>query len=528
MWELRTLTGWVYSYQGATSAKLTLITDPIGNYAQINYNGNGQIDEVIDASTNKRLDFAYYSTGEKLLQYVTLYTASAGGGETAAAVVEFTYTNEYLTSVAIDSTTLQTYTYNGSDRLATVSSGGKTVGSFVYDNTDAGRVVQVQTGDGDVGYEYEASGCDGGKGTHLYYHRASGTACASDGDCSGNEYCGGETGAGGSTGICFKVKRCLSFHDSNEHLINSVSAVANGASCPSCVQNQDYGWSSVDGGVIDGDVPANGDGGIMLPLMTSSTDAKGVVTTYERNANGLVTKTVEASGTGDARTTYYFYGNSSFPGLVTEIRRASELKASPSCDASTTTDCKRTIYTYTTGGQIDTMQEVGFTYNSSGTVTSYSYTTDYTYDAKGRVTQIDGPLSGTDDVVDFVYYDEDDDLLRQWYPWQIKRKKDASNYVTTYVLDYSPWGYAQQVTHPSGDITCRVFHEDLGYLSQSRRAGNGQTDCTTGDASDATTSYERDAWGRLTKATRPTGNCVHYEYDSEGRLTHIKKRDDCC
>ena len=53
-----------------------------------------------------------------------------------------------------------------------------------------------------------------------------------------------------------------------------------------------------------------------------------------------------------------------------------------------------------------------------------------------------------------------------------------------------------------------------------------QTDCTT-NAADLVTSYERDAGLRLTKLTRPDGSCMIYEYDTRGRLSKTKRRDDC-
>ena len=61
--------------------------------------------------------------------------------------------------------------------------------------------------------------------------------------------------------------------------------------------------------------------------------------------------------------------------------------------------------TYTTGGEVDTIQEIGFTYNLSGSVTSYDFTTDYDYDTQGRVTQMNGPRTDTSyDIVQYTYW----------------------------------------------------------------------------------------------------------------------------
>ena len=64
-------------------------------------------------------------------------------------------------------------------------------------------------------------------------------------------------------------------------------------------------------------------------------------------------------------------------------------------------------------------------------------------------------------------------------------------------------------------------------LTSVRRPMNNQTSCATTHASDLETKYTRDTWGRLTKLEKPRGNCIHYEYDLEGRLEVTKLTDDC-
>ncbi|MGH7603413.1 MAG: hypothetical protein ACRENK_05355, partial [Gemmatimonadaceae bacterium] len=75
--------------------------------------------------------------------------------------------------------------------------------------------------------------------------------------------------------------------------------------------------------------------------------------------------------------------------------------------------------------------------------------------------------------------------------------------------------------------TCRTWDGNRNYLSQVREAMAGQADCTTTNGADLITSSVRDSWLRLTKTTRPLGDCQHKEYDSFGRLTNTKFRDDC-
>jgi hypothetical protein len=81
-------------------------------------------------------------------------------------------------------------------------------------------------------------------------------------------------------------------------------------------------------------------------------DPSGNYTVRSYNANGLP----EVISYGDpdtnptngnaAREVFLYYGNASFPGRVTEIRRQSELYAS-GCSATSAATCARMLYTST-------------------------------------------------------------------------------------------------------------------------------------------------------------------------------------
>jgi RHS repeat-associated protein len=226
-----------------------------------------------------------------------------------------------------------------------------------------------------------------------------------------------------------------------------------------------------------------------------------------------------------ARATYYLYGDSDFPGKVTEVRRLSQVKSGASnCNATTTTDCKRTIYSYTSGGLLDTVQEKGWTLTSSGSQTTYDFTTDYDYDGYGRLTKINGPRASTDDDIEFTYHGGSD--LDTNYLYEVKRKKGVSTYITTTYNAYNYWGRAERITDPNSKSVCLDYHDQYGRLASRRVVINGShTDCGSAGGNDETTSYTFDTHRRVTKITKPRLNCRTFDYDSEGRLATISEMD---
>ena len=524
-WELRTLSGTVYEYNwDSDTGTLTAVKDGSGNFVEVTYNGDRKVEFVRDDvnrldhpdhEKGKYLAFSYSGSGSELLEAVDLYVE-----DVRVVSVTFTYSSDNLATVEIDSTTVQTYTYT-SNYLTKIEDGeGNDIASYNYVYGSPGKVAKLETGNGDIGYEY--GGCDSGDGTLLFYNRANTTGCDSDADCGAGLYCGGETTAGtGNTGGCFEVQRCITMHTDNEHLINAVSAEID-RTAPATTYDrglgvEDYAWEVLDAGVP-------------LPNLTGTMDPTGVWTSYELNSDGLVTKMVEDDTDSDpstepagARITYYTY-DQSFPGLVAEIRRHSEIQTG-TCNASTVTACKRTIYTYTAAGLVSTKLETGFTY-SSGSVSSYSYTTTNTWDGNGRLTKIEGPRSVYDDI-EFTYNTATG--LGQYYLYEIKyRTNAAARYNTTTLGSYNFWGYPEESEAPDGTVTCRTYDDSMGYLTVTREAMNGQADCSVAQhADDLVTEYTRDSWGRITEIGRPLGNCSHHEYDSEGRISKIKERDDC-
>lgn len=502
-WELTFLDGTTHTFSFDTNTnvgKLTGIKDGLGQTVTVSYNADGKVSRVTDASGTKYFDFVYASTGKKLLTDVKFYADA-----TLRVTVSFGYTNDQLTSVSNGGTTIESYAYTSGYLTSVADGDSKTLASFAW--SSAGKAVRANTPEGDVGYSFADTGCNNGSGTYVFYNRVENTGSCTSSCASG--YCGGIDSSG--NGQCFEARRCVAYTSPSEDLLDTVTA-----SCSNCVDTADYEWDSA---TLD---------------LKAKKDADNVWTSYIRNSNGLVTKMVENDTDSDAstvpsgaRVTWFFYGNSTYPGLVTEIRRLSELKPSGTCSDTTTTDCKRTVYTYTSGGQLDTVQEVGFTYSSTNTVASYDFTTNRDYDSKGRLTLVEGPRANTGDDVEYAYWDSSDGALSTDYLRYVKRKKSTGVYVTTEYGKYDFWGKPKRETDPNSKSTCSTYESRWGLLASRRVVvgANGDHTCVNTGSDDETTSWDYDTHRRETKKTAPRGNCWRTTYDSEGRPSTVKQAD---
>jgi YD repeat-containing protein len=133
---------------------------------------------------------------------------------------------------------------------------------------------------------------------------------------------------------------------------------------------------------------------------------------------------------------------------------------------------------------------------------------------------------GSDDVTVFEYWSVPSDGMKDGFLQNFKRKTDATNFLVQSSLTLDFWGNATSLQDADGTISCQTFDTARNYLSQRRETMAGQTDCTE-NAADLVTSWTRDSALRLTQLTRPDGSCMIYEYDTRGRLSKTKRRDDC-
>jgi RHS repeat-associated protein len=515
-YELRTLTGEVIAY--SSTGRLTEVRDSLAtpNKVLVANDGNGQVSTVTDASGKRRLLFAYTSNQLTSVAFQILIASVW----TTQHTTTYGYNNGLPTLVTIGGEYAQTNVYNNG-LLEQVQAGlnGDTLVAFAYDATTPGRVVRVDTPRGMVGFEYASTRASCSGKSVLYFHRGNTTSCSVDADCGSGFLCGGKTSTG-TTGVCFRAARCLTVAAPSEEVVTTVTALGPPSeTCDgACLDVAQYIWNTA-GGVLD---------------LKAMEDPSGKFLTQTFDGNGMPTRITYGDADADptngnsAREIYLYYGNANFPGLVTETRRKSELNAAAaSCSATNTSGCARTLTTYDANGLISTVQELGDTLAATGAVTSYNHTTTYTYDAagKGRLAQIDGPLAGSNDVTVFEYWSSTDPL-KDGFLQNLKRKKDASSFLTQSSLAFDFWGNATALQDPDGTLSCQTFSAARNTLTEQREAMAGQSTCSA-NAADLVTSYLRDGALRLTKLTRPDGSCMHYEYDTQSRLVRTKSRDDC-
>jgi YD repeat-containing protein len=514
-YKLKLLTGEELRYD--LSGRLSMIQEPSGKYVMIARDGNHQVSTVTDSQGKRRLLFTYTSGMLTSVQF-QIHT----GSWTTQHTTTYAYTSGALTSVTIGNQLAQTNVY-ASGYLTQIQDGGGTpIVSFSYESASPGKAVRADTRSGMIGLETSSSRSTCSGKTVLYFNRGNTSSCSIDSDCGSGFLCGGKTGSG-STGVCFRAARCLTISSTNEDLVTTVAPLGPpGESCEgACAEVAQYIWNTT----------------ALRP--SAIQDAAGHYETRTFDTNGLPTKITYGDVDSDpnngnsAREVYLFY-DSTFPGKLSEIRRKSDLDPqASSCSATSSIGCARTLFFYHSNGRPSLIREEGQTLHSTGSTSRYVHDTSYTYDTNGRLTQINGPLSGNDDITVLEYWNSSDPL-KNGFLQHHKRKRDATSFVTSSALAYDFWGHPTALQGPdtdgsnaTGTLTCLTFDANRGFLTQRREAMAGQSDCTTTNSADLTTSYQRDSALRLTRVTKPDGSCMFYEYDSKGRLQRSKRRDDC-
>ncbi len=437
-----------------------------------------------------------------------------------------------LTSVTIGGQLAQQYSYASSGYLATIKDGaGVPVASFTFSAVTPEQVVQISTPRGTVGFEYGTSrtGCTAGDSV-LYFNLGNTNTCSTDTDCSAGFLCGGQTGATGvpgGTGRCFLAARCMTTSTANgESVITNIATVGGGTggTCSgACSDVMQYSWSTASG----------------LVNVIGREDPQSDFTSATYNANGLPTQTGygdtdnNPTNGGTNRTAFYFY-DTTFPGRLAEVRRPSDVSSSSgSCSATNTTGCERTLYTYdSTSQQLKTIEQDGYTLTSTGTTTTYSRIITYTHDSAGRISEIDGAVSGIKTTFDY-YPSSTTTYLTSNFLEDDKTYSDATHFLEPKVISYDFFGHPTGLQAPDGNLTCDTYDTARGQLTQRRKAMVGQTDCTTTNSADLITNWTRDSWLRLTSLQRPDQGCVLYAYTSggspnnSGQLYNVMRRDDC-
>ena len=149
----------------------------------------------------------------------------------------------------------------------------------------------------------------------------------------------------------------------------------------------------------------------------------------------------------------------------------------------------------------------------------YEYVTSYTYNSKGQVLSIDGPLAGNSDLTTFTYDATTGNVLTVTQPaigtttyseydaaGQVGRITDSNGNAVTYTYDGK--GRIKTVTNQSDSGTTTINYNTAGDVS-SILAANGVSYTFTYEATN----------GRLTRITDTAGNYIQYAYDTQGNRT---------
>ncbi|KPK45848.1 MAG: hypothetical protein AMK74_02195, partial [Nitrospira bacterium SM23_35] len=452
-----------FRYGFSDTGQLLWIDDATGNRLQVAYDSSDRVKLVTDSASARVLTFNYNSYG--LIDSVT--------GPVTSAVddgiwVMYGYdSNRNLTSVTYADNTGFDYSYSDSNDIHNLTEkkdkAGHLINTWGYDDSD--RAVSNFSRDG--------------KGVDIEY--------------SSNT----------------QVDVIDAYGKEREYLLDDVSgrkrvsAIINGpggADAFPWTEDKTVSW------IYDED---------MNLLEVES--AGGIISQYldydDRRNPGILTL---ALGTSVERTITYTY----HPGMNTPLTRTETSVLG--------SGVKETVWDYDDDydsipneaptALLSRIVEKGYTKDRSGTVITYEYISTFTYNSKGQILSIDGPLTGTCDATVFAYDTSTGDLLSITRPLigattfsdydaagQIGSVTDVNGYVKSFAYDGR--GRVTVITNNADSSTSTVDYNSAGL-----------PDLKT-DEDGVTSSFEYDAiYGRLIYRYDHEGNYIAYVYDDQGNL----------
>ncbi len=154
----------------------------------------------------------------------------------------------------------------------------------------------------------------------------------------------------------------------------------------------------------------------------------------------------------------------------------------------------------------------GFTHNDSGAVIELEQITTYTYNDKGQVLSVNGPLDGDEDTVSFSYDPSTGDLLTMTRPL-----------TGTIIFTYDAAGNMLTVTDENGIQTSVTYDGRNRWLTEtSNNASTTRTFNTAGELAGLTDragialSLSYNTKGFLQTVSDPSGNYMSHTYDENG------------
>src|SRR5436305_4990869 len=397
-----------------------------------------------------------------------------------------TYTAGRLTSVAFPEGRNETFTYNASGKLATITEtgvGGAASRTWTYTWT-GNDLTRIDRPDGTAWEFFYADTANPGWMTRMDLVGTDGSRrvdTAWQYDANGNtvKLWRGDPSFTGANAV---EKWSFSFDNPALPATTTVTDPLGNAATYKIGRDTVSDKPRVT--EIDGDCPSCGagpqprffyDDAANPLLMTRMIDGRGTTTVYTYNANGLMTSKTEAMGTPLERTTTWEY-NGPFPALATRVERPS----------TSGTGVQATISVYNGTGD-----ETSKTLTGVETGSAFSYQTTTTFNAAGRPLSIDPPGYGTQDVTSYTYDASRGNLLplarTEPLIGQTSFSYDAFNRMTTMV---DPNGVSTETT----------------YDALNRVPAIAQRGATSAEELVTTRAYN--AFGDLPRPTLPLGNVV--------------------
>ncbi|HEX7025711.1 MAG TPA: RHS repeat-associated core domain-containing protein [Gammaproteobacteria bacterium] len=221
----------------------------------------------------------------------------------------------------------------------------------------------------------------------------------------------------------------------------------------------------------------------------TETDWNGTVTDYNYNSRGLEIQRIEAKNTPQQRTiTTEWHSTLRLPTRIIEPRKITEL-----------------VYDDANGtGNVLTRTEIDNTGNCAidDTLPGCKRITSYTYNSLGLLETVDGPRTDVNDVTAFTYDSAGNRAT----------VNNALNHVTS-LTSYDAHGNPLTLIDPNGVVTTLTYDARQRLLTRTVAASTAEA---------ATTQFDYDGAGNLTRITQADGSFLDYTYDNAQRLIGIE------
>jgi RHS repeat-associated protein len=446
--------------------RTTATVDPSGRTTSYLYDGNGNLDKIID-SGSQAWDYAFDLSGDLTSSLDPL------GNPTS-----FTYTAKHLPASITDARgNVTTFTYDAKGNLLTVTDPLGNTTTYTYDAE--GNVASVTDPLGNTTtYTYDAAGNRTSKtdplGKTWTYTYTSTRKLETETDPLGDTTRYTYDLLGRLISIRDPLGRVTVFlYDPVGHLLRVTDPSGNKTT-----------WAYDDRG-----------------LVKTKTDPEGNVTTYGYDANRNMTSVTDPRG----YATTYGYDEA---GRLTSV-------ADPLGDTTT--------YTYDTAGRLASKADplgrtTGYAYDPAGRLANVTLPNGgvltYAYDPDGNLTSARDPLQHTTTNA----YDADNHLAST---------TDPLGHATTY--DYDAAGQLKSVTDPLGNKTSYAY-DGAGRLKSETdplqdKTSYGYDDAgrrtSVTDPTNRATAFGYDAAGQLASVTDPAGKQTTNGYNASGWLTSV-------